>query len=734
VSLTQYEQTGFDLGELSPDYVWRADLKVRNRSLKSALNCRPRYSGALEARPGTEHLFFAAGDGWLASMSIEGIGYFIVITATAAEVRLQSDRSQVASLTSCPWTADMLPDLVIETYGKRAYICHQEMNPQILEQQDDGTWTRTAWAPADGTGGTKRQPFYRYADRGVTLTPSALTGSITVEASAAVFDADHVGLRFRLQGREIEIDTVTDGDTATATVIQDLHKTVQLTVESTDGFSLGESIAGADTAARAEVVSIDSSTVMTVLKKDFTQFFWLNNTGVDGRELVIGPNAKSRLTAAEAVVTPQAPVVEWTEQAMSDYRGWPATVTVHSGRLWFARLPDVPFGVMASEINDPEGFEVGVGDSDAIFEEMGNARIGAIRWLVPSEQLLILTSDKTFYIPESETNPIRPTSIGFIEVGPDGANLCKPVVLSEGVVFVEEAGAELIGAFPTGDVRRSWRTASLSYMAPHLIAEPRAMAFVSASTQTPERQVYIANADGGASVLTYSETDAEALPSLVPWTTTGDYRSFAASQGECWALVAREIDGTTKYSVEAFDTARTLDCAFDLDASDLQGDATTEVIDSPSGAVAAEKVYRCASLADTTCSLVVDGTYVGEVDLDGDGDFGAPAGGTALQLGFKFGLECVPWHPMDAQDQTAVRRKKRIGRVHVRWAGRYLSVDDTLQPVYRANEDMNLAPPLRDETTRVPTFGGWADEPTVTIGHAYPGPFTLYGVSMEVAG
>jgi hypothetical protein len=130
---------------------------------------------------------------------------------------------------------------------------------------------------------------------------------------------------------------------------------------------------------------------------------------------------------------------------------------------------------------------------------------------------------------------------------------------------------------------------------------------------------------------------------------------------------------------------------------------------------------------------MVDGAYIGEVTLDADGDFGTPDGDVIL-LGFKFALECVPWPPMDAQDQTARRRKKRIGPVNLRWKGRYLTVDGNLQPVYQAEDDMNLVPPERDETARVPTFGGWQDSPTVTIGHPYPGPFILLGISAEVTG
>ena len=200
MSASQYPQYGYELGEVSETFDWRADLKVRDRSLKRASNGRPRYSGVMEGRFGSTRLFEAAGDGWIHDMAVEGVSYMLIVTAEAVDIRLVSDRSQVGSISSCPWTADMLPELVIETWGSQAFIFHQDMAPQIIERADDGTWSRTAWAPVDGTGGTIRQPYFRFADRGVTLTPSARTGSVTLTASAAAFTSDMVGLRLRLLG------------------------------------------------------------------------------------------------------------------------------------------------------------------------------------------------------------------------------------------------------------------------------------------------------------------------------------------------------------------------------------------------------------------------------------------------------------------------------------------------------------------------------------------------------
>jgi hypothetical protein len=61
-----------------------------------------------------------------------------------------------------------------------------------------------------------------------------------------------------------------------------------------------------------------------------------------------------------------------------------------------------------------------------------------------------------------------------------------------------------------------------------------------------------------------------------------------------------------------------------------------------------------------------------------------------------------------------------------------MEVNGTMRASYDAGEDMNLAPPTRDETMIVPLFG-WSAEPTVTYRRPYPGDWKLLGYSLEVS-
>lgn len=730
----QEEQFTFQCGEVHPDYVWRPDLALRKKSLKTALNVRPRLSGAAESRPGMTRIAAAAGDGWIVDMIVESTVYFLVFTAAQVAIYRKSDRALVTTLTTAPWTADMVLGLDFDTHGRKCWVFHQDMPTQLIELPDGGTWTRTAMAFPVGIGDAIRQPYYRFAPKGVTLQPSDSTegASITIETSEDYFDADMVGLRFRLQGREVVTTAWTDARHMTATVVQKLFETWSVPVEDSSGFEVGEIVEGKDSTAKGEVVDIPDGTHLVLLMLNFSEFLYKPAAGDDPevKELLVSPNATTHITGATSQET-DAPVLDWTEQAISAFRGYPGTGAVHANRLWLGRLPEVPFGILASVIGGLDDFEAAPDDNAAIFEEIGSPDIGEIMHIVSGEQLLVMTRRKLLYYPESESNPIRPTGFQLLEVGPDGANSAPPINTSEGVLYAAANGGALLGAFPTGDVRHSWRTSNLSDLAAHLIALPRSIAYVDAVRGEAERYAYVANANGELAVLTYSSTDADTPPGWAPWVTNGSFRSLAAADGECWALVRRTIAGVTAYQIEVIEADRLVDGAIDLPAQ-ASNPATTETIDTPSGPMAAELLWRYAPYASTTVSLLIDGAYIGEVALDADGDFGAPDINGSIELGFMYATECVPWPPMPADDQRARRRPRRITRAHVRYRGRYMTVDGTMRAAFEAGEDTRHTPPERDELYTAAVFSGWSQEPTVTIAKPYPAPWQLLGLSLEV--
>lgn len=725
----QVEQLTFQAGEVGEQHLFRADLAVRAASVKRLRNCRILVSGAVEARPGTVRLATLTGDSVVREMIVQDTAYYLVLSNTRLEVWSKASRSLVQAVTGCAWTLAMIQDdvtpLAIDPYDREARVFHPTMPEQVIKVSEAGVWSVVADEAGDGIGGSLRQAYYRYADRGVTITPSGSFGTQSMTASAAYFEAGHVGTRIRLQGREVEITGYTSPTVVTGNIIQTLYQTQTVTVDTTVGFEVGEIIQGRDTQSEGEIISINSGTSLTVLMQTFTPFFY-DAAATPTGEQVIGRNRTSRITAA-SIQTTDAAVLDWDEQAESAVRGYAATGAVHRNRLWKVRLPEVPFGVLGSAIGDFQDFLVGVGDADAIFELVGDTRAGVVRHVFSQEQLLIGTSRGIYYVPESEANPIRPTSFSLNQIGPDGVSPCRPVAISEGGFFVENGGGSILGVFPTGDVRRSWRTADVSLLSQHLILSPRSMAYVSGGESDPERYVYAVNTDGTMPVVYYSDS-AEVFGWNL-WDTIGEARSVASFEGEAWGVFERLHGETTVYSLEVFDPARFMDACVDVDS--LQGAASGETITSPDGPVAAAFIHRHAPLANATCSLMIGESYIGEVTLDADGDFGVPDLEGTITLGRNFIPLIETWPPQPGSDDRARRRKQRISRAMVRWRGRYLAINGDVQAIYRGGEDTAAAPPLRDEIASAPMFG-WDYEPTATFSRPYPGPWQVLGTVLEV--
>lgn len=728
--MVQYAQASFETGEVGDGHIRRVDLKVRASSVERARNVRIRVSGILEERPSTARVSALPGFGLCAMMVVGDDAYVLVLSHQRFDVWDKDTRALVQSVTGCAWTLTMLQDavdpLLVDCYANQAWVYHPDLATQRIERSDAGVWSAITETFADGLGGSLRQPYYRFANDGVTLTPSALTGAgITLQASATgTFVTGHDELRLTLQGREVQVKAYIDGDTVSADVIQRLHPTVTLAVESSDGFDIGSIVDGRDSFARAEVTASGGGS-LTLLMQEFTGFAW--DAGTSLGETITGPNGSTKNTGAPTG-TSNAAVLDWQEQAISALRGYPSTGAVHKNRRWMARLPEVKFGVLASAYGDFRDYAVGVNDQDAIFEELGDANAGVVRHVFSSEQLLFFTDRGLYYYPESEQNPIRPTSFQVLKVGPDGASNCRPVQISEGVMFAEAGGKSVLGAFPTGDVRRSWRTADVSLLSAHLINDPVSMAYVSGSPVDPERYVYSVNADGTMAVVYYS--DSAEIFGWTLWDTTGEFRNVCSYKGECWTVVERLHDETTVYSLEVFDPDRYMDGAVTVDS--LQGAATSETIQTPSGVQTAEFVHRFAGYANATCSLMQGGLYIGEVTLDADGDFGVLDIEGAIELGFKFECRVKPWPPAPPEDPRATRRVRRITRVGVRWRGRYMAIDGDLLPIYRWGEDTTAAPPVRDEFHRQPVMKGWSEEQTVEFTRPYPGPWSLLEYVFEV--
>jgi hypothetical protein len=193
-------KTSFTAGELAPEMLGRGDLRAWENGARRLRNVFIQPTGGITRRPGLRFVAELPGPARLAAFECGAEQTYLLALAAGALSVFMGD-AKVAEV-AAPWTAAMLPQLAFTQNADWLLVLHPEMPPQrVARGAGHAAWSIAPFALA-------REPFHRFAPAGVTLTPSAAAGGITLAASAAVFVAAHAGVRFRIGGRRVLVTAV----------------------------------------------------------------------------------------------------------------------------------------------------------------------------------------------------------------------------------------------------------------------------------------------------------------------------------------------------------------------------------------------------------------------------------------------------------------------------------------------------------------------------------------------
>ena len=221
-------QNSFRSGELSDLLSAREDITAYQHGAKSLLNWRLLSGGGISRRPGLQWHALLSGHAKLMPFIFDDDEeYVMALTATQIDIYLISYDGDtvltelVQTIGSQPWTAEGVHfmdhaqklDTMFFASGDGSFVMKK------LKRTGLSTFTISDYAFEENTGATIiHQPYYKFADFAVTLTPSATTGSINLTVSAAHWTADHIGTIVRYIGKEVEITSITSDLIAVGTV------------------------------------------------------------------------------------------------------------------------------------------------------------------------------------------------------------------------------------------------------------------------------------------------------------------------------------------------------------------------------------------------------------------------------------------------------------------------------------------------------------------------------------
>jgi hypothetical protein len=215
-------QTNFTAGEVSPDLLGRGDLRAYENGANRLRNVVIQPTGGVTRRAGLRYVATAPGNGRLIAFEF-ATNQTALLVLSDVRMDVYVNNVFVTNLVT-PWVTSAIPQVTWTQSADTLLLAHPDLPPMRLTRSSAGVWSLNVFSfSVNGT--LISQPYFKYADQAVTVTPSATTGSITITASAAVFTNSMVNTRLRINDREVLITAFTTATQITGTCLQALTGT-----------------------------------------------------------------------------------------------------------------------------------------------------------------------------------------------------------------------------------------------------------------------------------------------------------------------------------------------------------------------------------------------------------------------------------------------------------------------------------------------------------------------------
>ena len=555
-------QTSFNAGELSPLLKGRPSLDKFKNGCETLENFIPQIQGPARKRPGTRFVAEVkdSADATRLLPFEYSISQSYVLEFGDLYVRFYLDGGVVESSPGVPlevvspYTSAQVGSLEYAQSADVIYITHPEHPPYKLARTSALVWTLTAvtfaWPPFndENTGTT-------------TITASALTGSITLTASASLFVSGDVGSYFKIS----EISASKYNQWTTGVV----HTAGNIV------YYLGNIYESASNATAGSRPPIHTSGT----ESDGAVDWVFLHDGAGYAQVT----AYTSATVVDATVVKRLPTTSattrWSEGAWSNRRGHPHAVTFYEDRLWFAGSTSRPQTLWASVSGDYENHKYGTNDDDALNYTINTQDMNTIEWLAPTKVLAIGTANGEFTLSATQiSDPVTPTNVKITPQTTFGsATDVKPLRVGSVILFLQRAGRKLREYAYQFDTD-SFVAPNMNVLADH-VTESGVVDL--AYQQEPNQIVWAPRTDGVLAGMTYERTE-----DVVGWHRhpIGIVESVVVvphwdgDQDSTWMIVRRTVDGATVRYVEYIEKYRTDEYAFFVDSGlTYDGAATTSI-------------------------------------------------------------------------------------------------------------------------------------------------------------
>jgi hypothetical protein len=266
------------------------------------------------------------------------------------------------------------------------------------------------------------------------------------------------------------------------------------------------------------------------------------------------------------------------EDLWSESRGYPKTVTIFQGRLYFGGTKSKPVTVLGSVINDYFDFNLGGGEADmGIFDTLASGTFDDITAITATRTLQCLTESGEYYNPAV---PVTPSTSAWKRQTGYGAARTNTIAIDGATYFVDR-NKSAIRQFVYSLEEDGYVSPNISLLSNHLIYDVQRMAVTKGKGDDISNLVYVLNGNGTMAVL--NSMRLENIQGWSRWTTKGVYKEICAVDNDLYMLVGRGYDqfGEIKYYIEKVDEDALMDHyhAQGQNADIFLGDAITKTFD-----------------------------------------------------------------------------------------------------------------------------------------------------------
>lgn len=466
-----------------------------------------------------------------------------------------------------PYVEDDLKYIRFDQSADVVYLACKGYQQRKIERRGTYSWSLVLYQPNDG-------PFRNINITNIRLTPSALSGDITLTASRNLFRTSNVGGLYKLDssGQQVQA-TLTGEDQFTSDIrvtgVGASQRQFTITITGTWSATITLQRSVGETGNWVDVTTYTGNTSTTYNDSLDNQIIYYR-IGIKTSQYTSGSAAVTlsyssgtlsgivRVTAYNSATSVNAQVLvplggtastdNWYEGEWSPRRGYPSAVVLAQGRLWWAGKSRI-YGSVSDGF---ESFDSDTeGDSGPINRSIGSGPVDNVNWLVRMKRLLIGTEGAEWTAQSSSLDePLTPSNFALDDPSTQGSAEVAPVKIDSRTLFVQKSRTKLYQISNMGDsAYGEYASAPLMELAPE-VGQPGIKRL--AVQRQPDTRVHCVRDDGKVAVLI--SQPAEDVMCWVLVETDGVVEDVIVLPGteedKVYYCVARTINGSTKRFLE----------------------------------------------------------------------------------------------------------------------------------------------------------------------------------------